>query len=430
MNILVVGSGGREHTFTWKLAQSKRCDKLYVAPGNAGTESIATNLPISPTDFNAIAAAIDTFKINMVVVGPEDPLVKGIVNYFRSKKEYDDLIIIGPDQTGAQLEGSKDFSKSFMNKYGIPTAKAKTFNATQYQEALNYLETQTCPIVLKADGLAAGKGVIIASNMDEAKEALKEILIDKKFSDAGNKVLIEQFLKGIELSVFVLSDGKNYIMLPEAKDYKRIGENDTGLNTGGMGAVSPVPFAQGAFLKKVEDQVIKPTIDGLNDEGIDYKGFLFIGLMNDNGNPYVIEYNVRMGDPETQAVIPRIESDLVELFEAAGREKLNEFSIKLNPKTAVTVVSVAGGYPESYEKGNEISGITNAEDDATIVFHAGTKTQDGKVTTNGGRVLAVTSLADSIMDAKTQTYSKIKKISWKDMYFRRDIADDLLKYSS
>ncbi len=428
MNILIIGSGGREHTFAWKLAQSSKCTHLYVAPGNAGTSTIATNLAINPTDFESIEKAIITHKIDMVVVGPEDPLVKGIVNYFRANKEFDNLIIIGPDAAGAQLEGSKDFSKSFMNKYGIPTATAKTFTAQQYEEALAYVENHDYPLVLKADGLASGKGVIIATQFTEAKEALKDILIDKKFKEAGAKVLIEDFLNGIELSVFVLSDGKNYQILPEAKDYKRIGEQDTGLNTGGMGAVSPVPFAKDGFIDKVEQQVIIPTIKGLSNEGIDYKGFLFIGLMNIKGEPFVIEYNVRMGDPETQVVLPRIDSDLVDLFEATGLQTLDNYTIKINPLTATTVVAVAGGYPESYKKGDTIEGISNENDESTIVFQAGTKLTDKLIETNGGRVLAVTALASNIAEAKKLTYNRLETISWEGMYFRRDISDDLLSY--
>lgn len=428
MNILVIGSGGREHTFAWKLAQSPNCTNLFVTPGNAGTSTIATNLSIIPTDFIGLESVILTHKIDIVVVGPEDPLVNGIVDYFRAKKEFDDLILIGPDQAGAQLEGSKDFSKSFMNKYGIPTAQAQTFTANQYNEALSYVENHAYPLVLKADGLAAGKGVIIASKIEEAKEALNDILIDKKFKEAGNKVLIEDFLDGIELSVFVLSDGKNYQILPEAKDYKRIGDNDTGLNTGGMGAISPVPFAKDGFLDKVEEQVIIPTIKGLSSEEIDYKGFLFIGLMNIDGEPFVIEYNVRMGDPETQAVLPRINSDLVDLFEATGKQNLDNFSIDINPLTAATVVAVAGGYPGSYNKGDVIKGISNSNIDSTIVFQAGTKLSDNSIETNGGRVLAVTALANSIPEAKKLAYDRLSSITWNNMYHRNDISDDLLPY--
>lgn len=428
MNILVIGSGGREHTFAWKLAQSPKCTSLFVAPGNAGTSTIATNLSINPNDFEGIEEAVIKHNIDIVVVGPEDPLVNGIVNYFRAKNEFNDLIIIGPDKEGAQLEGSKDFSKFFMNKYHIPTAKAITFTANQYDEALNYVKNHSYPLVLKADGLAAGKGVIIATKFEEAQEALNDILIDKKFKEAGSKVLIEDFLDGIELSVFVLSDGENYQILPEAKDYKRIGEHDTGLNTGGMGAVSPVPFAKDGFLDKVETQVIIPTIKGLKSDGIDYKGFLFIGLMNIDGEPFVIEYNVRMGDPETQAVLPRIESDLVDLFEATGKQKLNEFTIQISAQTATTVVAVAGGYPENYEKGDLIDGIIKAENNSTIVFQAGTKSSNGLIETNGGRVLAVTSLANSIPEAKKLAYKRLESISWKGMYFRKDISDDLLSY--
>ena len=425
MNILILGSGGREHTFAWKIAQSPKCSSLFVVPGNAGTESLATNLSINPNDFDAIAQAIDVHHINMLIVGPEDPLVKGVVNYFRGKKAYDQLIIIGPDKVGAQLEGSKDFSKSFMNKYNIPTAKSITFKPEQLKEAMDYIKTHSYPLVLKADGLAAGKGVIIAQNFVEAQNALNDILVDKKFNEAGSKVLIEDFLDGIELSVFVLSDGQHYLILPEAKDYKRIGEKDTGLNTGGMGAVSPVPFATVSFIKKVEEKVIKPTIDGLNKEKIDFVGFLFIGLMNINGEPFVIEYNVRMGDPETQVVIPRIESDLVDLFEATGNKSLNKFNLKISTKTAATVVAVSGGYPESYSKGDEINGLDNNVD-ATTVFHAGTKNVNNQVQTNGGRVVAVTAIANNLSNAKKLAYSRLKQISWKDMYYRKDIADDLL----
>lgn len=429
MNILIIGSGGREHTFAWKLAQSPKCNHLYVTPGNAGTSALATNLAINPNNFEHIEKSIIDHKIDMVVVGPENPLVNGIVNYFRAKPAFDSLIIIGPDAAGAQLEGSKDFSKTFMNKYGVPTAQAKTYAAHQYDEALAYVEHHKYPLVLKADGLAAGKGVIIATNFNEAEEALRDILIDKKFKEAGAKVLIEDFLDGIELSVFVLSDGKNYQILPEAKDYKRIGEQDTGLNTGGMGAVSPVPFADADFIDKVEAQVIKPTIDGLNKEGIDFKGFLFIGLMNIDGEPFVIEYNVRMGDPETQVVLPRINSDLVDLFEATGKQTLDQFIIELNPLTATTVVAVAGGYPGSYEKGDKIDGI-NSESNNTFVFQAGTKLNGNQIETNGGRVLAVTSMADNILEAKSQAYKRLADISWKNMYFRKDIGDDLLAFLS
>ncbi len=427
MNILILGSGGREHTFAWKLAQSPKCNTLFVAPGNAGTQQIATNLDISPTDFNKIEKAVKKHTINILVVGPEDPLVKGIVNYFRAKEEFNDLIIIGPDKAGAQLEGSKDFSKAFMNRHNIPTAKSITFNAHQYDEAIEYLESHQYPLVLKADGLAAGKGVIIAQDFKEAEIALQHILIDKKFKEAGNKVLVEDFLDGIELSVFVLSDGKNYTILPEAKDYKRIGDNDTGLNTGGMGAVSPVPFAKAEFMTKVEKQVIKPTITGLVSDGIDFRGFLFIGLMNINNNPFVIEYNVRMGDPETQVVLPRIESDLVELFEATGAQSLDKYTIKISPKAATTVVAVAGGYPENYDKGDEITGlITNDQD--TLTFQAGTANVGNKIKTNGGRVLAVTAMSNTIPEAKKLAYKRLENISWKEMFYRKDISNDLLPY--
>ncbi len=427
MNILILGSGGREHTFAWKISQSPKCKNLFVAPGNAGTKSIATNLNFLPTEFLEVEKAVNEHNIDILIIGPEDPLVKGIVNYFREKKEFDSLIIIGPDREGAQLEGSKDYSKNFMNKYEIPTAKSNTFTALQYDNAVTYIEKHSYPLVLKADGLAAGKGVIIAQNFDEAELALQDILIDKKFKEAGSKVVIEDFLDGIELSVFVLSDGKNYLILPEAKDYKRIGDKDTGLNTGGMGAVSPVPFATEDFINKVEEQIVKPTIDGLSKEGIDYKGFLFIGLMNINGNPFVIEYNVRMGDPETQVVLPRINSDLVELFVATGNQTLNDFILEINPLTAATVVAVAGGYPESYKKGERITGLELAND-TSLVFQAGTKEKEKNIVTNGGRVLAVTALADNIIIAKNNAYKRLSTIGWNGMYYRKDISDDLMPY--
>ncbi|BDD08707.1 phosphoribosylamine--glycine ligase [Fulvitalea axinellae] len=429
MNILILGSGGREHAFAWKISQSSLCDKLFVAPGNAGTSAVAENVAIDATDFPRLGDFVIENNVKLVVVGPEAPLVAGVRDFFEGDERYADVSVLGPDKAGAELEGSKDFAKAFMQEYGIPTGGYVTYDATQVEEGLAYLDTLTAPIVLKADGLAAGKGVIISETVEHAKETFKEMLLDGKFGDAGAKVVIEEFLRGIELSVFVLTDGKDYVILPEAKDYKRIGEGDTGLNTGGMGAVSPVPFAQGDFLAKVEERVVKPTVAGLKDRGIDFRGFLFIGLMNTDGDPFVIEYNVRMGDPETQAVLPRVESDLADLFLKAAEGRLAGTEIKISPKTATTVVMVADGYPGSYPKGDVISGLDQAEN--SIVFHAGTKTgENGEVLTNGGRVLAVTGLADGIPEALEKSYAGVSAIDWKGVYSRKDIGQDVMAYKS
>lgn len=426
MNILVLGSGGREHAFAWKISQSSRCDKLFVAPGNAGTAQIATNVNIGVNDFEGIKSLVLSEKIELVIVGPEDPLVNGIVDFFKADKSLKKIKIIGPDASGARLEGSKDFSKDFMNKYGVPTAYSKTFTVETLNEGLEYLAANTGPYVLKADGLAAGKGVIITESVSEAQESLKDMLEGEKFGAAGSKVLIEQFLKGIELSVFVLTDGTNYVILPEAKDYKRIGEGDTGLNTGGMGAVSPVPFASTEFLNKVEEQVVKPTLHGLKEEGIHYVGFIFIGLMNDNGTPSVIEYNVRMGDPETEVVIPRIKTDLVRLFSAAAKGTLDKIKLSITEKHAVTTMVVAGGYPEEYKKG-DLMEIPDAPND-TIVFHAGTKAQDDKITTNGGRVIALTGMGRTMVSAIEKSQKLARKVKFKNRYYRKDIGLDLKEY--
>lgn len=424
MNILVIGSGGREHALSWKISQSEQCDKLFIAPGNAGTALLGTNINLGVNDFNGIAEFISSNSIQLVVVGPEDPLVKGIRNFLESDERTSKVGIVGPGKDGAQLEGSKDFSKRFMNTYQIPTAKFETFTKESIDKAYEFLKSMSPPYVLKADGLAAGKGVIISPSLDEAYEALKEMLIDEKFGLASNRVLIEEFLEGIEVSVFVLSDGKNYVVLPEAKDYKRIGEGDTGLNTGGMGAISPVHFADEEFMEKVSSRIIKPTINGLNTEGIDYKGFIFIGLMNVNGNPYVIEYNVRMGDPETQAVLTRINSDFVELLNASANGTLSSKNIELKKEFAATVVMVSGGYPGSYDKGDPISGLNSSND--VMVFHAGTKQNGKEIVSNGGRVLAVTALGKDIEKAVDSCYNRIDGISWKDSYYRKDIGKDLM----
>ncbi len=423
MNVLIIGSGGREHTLAWKIAQSPLLNQLFIAPGNAGTTSLGENLPIGITDFEKIAESCLSKKIGMVVVGPEAPLVEGIFDYFKKRDDLKHIALIGPSQLGARLEGSKDFSKAFMLRHGIPTGAAATFSKENLEAGLSYLETQTAPYVLKADGLAAGKGVIITSDIEEAKASFKE-MVEGKFGDASSQVLIEQFLKGIELSVFVLTDGKNYLVLPPAKDYKRVGENDEGLNTGGMGAVSPVPFASKEFLKKVEEKVIKPTISGFQKEKIDYKGFVYCGLMNVADEPYVIEYNVRMGDPETQVVIPKIENDLLEIFDLLAKEKLNEVALKIDERFATTVVLASGGYPETYENGKEISGL-NQENENSLVFHAGTKVENDKVVTSGGRVLAITGFGENMEQALKTAYERLGKIHFEKGYFRKDIGFDL-----
>ncbi|HEY3430295.1 MAG TPA: phosphoribosylamine--glycine ligase [Cyclobacteriaceae bacterium] len=426
MNILIIGSGGREHAFAWKIRQSTHCGKLFVAPGNAGTSTLAENVPVAVDDFLNLGKVCLEKRIDLIVVGPEVPLVKGIRDYFEKDPALKNIPMIGPGKVGAQLEGSKDFSKQFMIRHGVPTAKAKTFQASEADAALRYIETCKPPLVLKADGLAAGKGVIITEDRNEAKAALKEMLLDKKFGDAGTKVLIEEFLKGIELSVFVLTDGKDYVILPEAKDYKRIGDNDTGPNTGGMGAVSPVVFAGKEFMKKVEDNVIKPTINGLLQENISYKGFLFIGLMNVDGDPFVIEYNARMGDPETQVVLPRIKSDLLELLLAAGKGELKNVSIETDDHFAVTISMVSGGYPGDYKKGMEISGL---DSNTSLFFHAGTKMNKDSVVTDGGRVIAATGIGPDLASARENAYSSASQLSWEGLYFRKDIGLDLLTLS-
>ncbi|ARV15516.1 phosphoribosylamine--glycine ligase [Polaribacter sp. SA4-12] len=424
MNVLILGSGGREHAFSIKLLESDKINQLFVAPGNAGTDKIATNININPTDFEAVKKTVLENDIKMVVVGPEAPLVEGVHDFFLADNALKNIPVIGPKKDGALLEGSKDFSKQFMQKHGVPTARYQSFTKDNLEEGFAFLETLEPPFVLKADGLAAGKGVLILDSLEEAKSELKEMVSNLKFGEASATVVIEEFLKGIELSVFVLTDGINYKILPSAKDYKRIGEGDTGLNTGGMGAISPVPFADKAFLDKVEELVVKPTIAGLQKDGIDYRGFIFIGLMNDNGNPSVVEYNVRMGDPETEVVLPRIESDLFDLFEGVAHQNLNEKSFSVTDKTATTVMLVAGGYPEAYEKNKEITGFESI--DESFAFHAGTTIKDGKVVTNGGRVMAVTSFGDTIEEALEKSYRSIDKIHFDAMNYRKDIGFDLV----
>jgi phosphoribosylamine--glycine ligase len=426
MNILLLGSGGREHAFAWKIVQSPDCSRLFVAPGNAGTAQIAQNVSLSATDFQGIHQFVLAESIDLVVVGPEEPLVKGLVDFLQSQPETNQLPIVGPSQLGATLEGSKDFSKRFMQRNGVPTAAYETFTADQIEAGLDYLEKQSLPIVLKADGLAAGKGVLICESLEEAKNSLKEMLLEAKFGDASSKVVVEEFLSGIELSVFVATDGKSYKILPEAKDYKRIGEGDTGLNTGGMGAVSPVIFADAAFMQKVEERIVKPTIAGLEKEKIDYKGFVFIGLMNNNGDPFVIEYNVRMGDPETEAVLPRIESDFVGLLKGIATGTLDQYELDISPNYSTTVVMVSGGYPGSYEKGFPIS--LPEKTAGSVIFHSGTTTNpEGKLVNQGGRVLAITGFGSDLKGALENAFSTVNQITWEKAYFRRDIGQDILK---
>lgn len=422
MNILILGSGGREHAIAWKLKQSPKCGKVFVAPGNGGTETIATNLSISGSDFQEVVAAIKEHQIEMLIVGPEDPLVNGIVDFLQKEKSLKDLKIIGPTAKGAQLEGSKGFAKEFMKKYGIPTADARTVTADNLDETIKYMERVEPPFVLKADGLAGGKGVIITEELEEARSALRNLITDKKFGKASEKVLLEQFLKGIEVSFFVVTDGTDYRVLPEAKDYKRIGEKDTGLNTGGMGAVSPVIFADRTFKEKVNQRIIKPTIEGLKKEKIDYSGFIFFGLINVGGDPYVIEYNVRMGDPETEVVLPRIKSDFLELLIATADKTLIDSEIEYERFTASTVVYVSRGYPEFYEKGHEIDLGTMR---TVLPFHAGTKKENGKLVTNGGRVIALTGLGKNLGEALSKSYAGGQEVNWEGKKFRQDIGFDL-----
>lgn len=425
MNILLIGSGGREHAFAWKIKQSPLCDALFVAPGNAGTASLAQNVPVAVDDFTGLGNVCLENSIGLVVVGPEVPLVKGLRDYFEGNAALKNIPIVGPGQSGARLEGSKDFSKQFMVRHGVPTAKARTFQAHELADALQYIDACTPPIVLKADGLAAGKGVIITEDRAEAKSVMKEMLVDKKFGEASALVLIEEFLKGIELSVFVLTDGAHYVILPEAKDYKRIGEGDTGPNTGGMGAVSPVVFADAAFMKKVEERVIKPTIQGLQKDGISYKGFIFIGLMNVQGDPFVIEYNARMGDPETQVVLPRIKNDFAALLYAAATGNLGGHRVESDSQSAVTISMVSGGYPGDYEKGKVIHGLDKADG---LVFHAGTKSKEDEVLTDGGRVISMTGMGTSLQEAREKAYTGASRLSWEGLYFRKDIGLDLLNF--
>ena len=423
MNILVLGSGGREHAISWKISQSEKCSNLYIAPGNAGTGLVGNNLSVNINDFKEVKLNVIEKSIDLVIVGPEEPLVRGIVDFFKSDDELKHVKIFGPSSEGSKLEGSKDFSKEFMFRNNIPCAKSKTFNKNNLSEGISFLEKINPPYVLKADGLAAGKGVLILDDLEEAKSELSKMILDEKFGDASKNVLIEEYLDGIEVSVFAITDGYNYIILPEAKDYKRIGEGDTGLNTGGMGAVSPVDFADKEFMKKVEDSIIKRTVNGIKKEKLDYKGFIFAGLMNVNGEPYVIEYNVRMGDPETQVVIPRIKNDLLNIFIKCLDEKINEVDLDIENNFTTTVILAADGYPESYKKGDDIRNLEEFSN--SKIFHAGTKKENNRILSNGGRVIACTGYGESLEDALKNSYKLADNISWDNKYFRKDIGEDL-----
>jgi phosphoribosylamine---glycine ligase len=423
MNVLILGSGGREHAFAWKIAKSSSCNKLFIAPGNAGTAEVGTNIDIDVNDFGSIKEFVLTENIELVLVGPEDPLVNGIYNFFKEDKQLMNISLIGPSKEGAQLEGSKQFAKEFMFRHNIPTAKYQAFTKDNLAEGYTFLESLEAPYVLKADGLAAGKGVLILNDLQEAKDELRAMVADAKFGTASSTVVIEEFLDGIELSVFVLTDGDSYKILPSAKDYKRIGEGNTGLNTGGMGAISPVPFADRFYIEKVEREIIKPTVEGLKKDNIEYKGFIFIGLINVKGEPKVIEYNVRMGDPETEVVIPRIKSDLLNLLKGIGDGTFSEKDLEISEEVATTIMLVSGGYPEAYEKGKQITGIEKVSD--SIVFHAGTKQEGEVVKTNGGRVIALTSFGENMNDSLKKSFDSAEKIAFEGKYFRKDIGFDL-----
>ena len=423
MNVLILGSGGREHAFAWKIAKSSSCNNLFIAPGNAGTAELGNNVEIGVNDFESIKKFVLSEKVDLVLVGPEDPLVNGIYDFFQEEEELQNISLIGPSKEGARLEGSKEFAKEFMMRHEIPTAKYKAFTKDNLEEGDAFLESLDAPYVLKADGLAAGKGVLILDNLQEAKDELKAMVADAKFGKASSTVVIEEFLSGIELSVFVLTDGDSYKILPSAKDYKRIGEGDTGLNTGGMGAISPVPFADRFYIEKVEREIVKPTVEGLKKDGITYKGFIFIGLINVKGQPKVIEYNVRMGDPETEVVIPRIKSDLLNLLKGIDDGTFSEKDLNINEQAATTVMLVSGGYPEAYEKGKAISGTEDIKE--SIVFHAGTKNENEQLRTSGGRVIALTSFGENIEEALTKSFASAEKISFKGKYYRKDIGFDL-----